>query len=69
MSMVVVIEMSTGQQHHVDRNDRLDLVAAKVNKARGSGQLIEFRNNATPSRAFHIDPDKVVSISDDGYPY
>lgn len=67
--MVVVVTLSTGQQHRVDRNERLDKVAGQINNARGSGELIGLPNDATPSRTFWLDPDAVVSITDDGHPY
>ena len=38
-----------------------------VNGARGQGKLISLPNDATPSRKFSVDPDAVVSITDDGY--
>jgi hypothetical protein len=67
--MVVVIRMSTGTAHRVDRNERLDAIAKRINAARGLGQLIELRNDATPSRSFYIDPADVESVTDDGHSY
>jgi len=67
--MVVVITLSTGEKYRIDRSERLDLVTEVVNDARGSGRLISLPNDATPSRKFSIDPDAVVSITDDGHSY
>jgi hypothetical protein len=65
--VVVVIALSTGERHRVDRRERLDIVTEVVNGARGQGKLISLPNDATPSRKFSVDPDAVVSITDDGY--
>jgi hypothetical protein len=65
----VIITLDTGQAHGLDRNCRLDRVAETINGARGEGKLVPFQNNATPTRTFYVDPDHVVSITDDGHPY
>ena len=67
--MTVVIKLDSGDSYLLDRNLRTDQVAAAINDARGSGKLVEFQNNATPSRAIYIDPDHVVAIQNDGYSY
>lgn len=53
----------------LDRNLATHEVAKRINDARGTGSLIEFQNNATPSRAVFIDPDHVVAITHDGHNY
>lgn len=67
--MTVLIKLDTGDSYLLDRNLRTDQVATAINHARGGGKLVEFQNNATPSRTIHIDPDHVVSIENDGYAY
>lgn len=67
--MTVIVTLDTGESYMLDRSLRTDQVAAKLNEARGAGQLVEFQDNATPSRAFYIDPDHVVAVKNDGHPY
>lgn len=67
--MTVIVTLDTGDSYRLDRNLRTDQVAATINEARGGGKLVEFQNDATPSRAIYIDPDHVVSIKNDGYAY
>jgi hypothetical protein len=67
--MPVVLEMSTGEKHMLDRNLMTHDVAKKINDARQVGKLIEFQNNATPSRAIWIDPEQVIAIRHDGHHY
>jgi hypothetical protein len=67
--MAVYLALDTGDQVRLDRSLRIDQVAERINAARGSGELIEFQNDATPSRAVWIDPDHVVSIKNDYYNY
>lgn len=67
--MPVIVTLDTGDSHVLDRRLGTDAVASKINEARGSGKLVPFENNATPSSIFYIDPDHVVSIRSDGSYY
>lgn len=67
--MTVIVALDTGDSYRLDRSLRTDQVAAKINEARGSNQLVEFQNDDTPSRAIYIDPDHVVAVKNDGHPY
>lgn len=67
--MTVIIKLDTGESCHLDRNLSTLSVAQEINDGRGKGKLISFQNNSTPSRIIYIDPDHVVAIENDGYPY
>lgn len=67
--MVVIVTLDTGDSYRIDRRWTADRVAAIVKADRGKGTLTAFQDDATPSRVFHIDPDHVVSIKDDGHAY
>ena len=67
--MTVIVALDTGEAYRLDRNLRTDQVATAINDARGKGKLVEFQNDATPSRAIYIDPDHVTSVKNDGYAY
>ena|ERR1017187_5612987 len=66
--MTVVLHLKTGDTLHLDRRLRTDDVAQKLNEWRGIG-LCEFENNATPSRSIWVDPESVMTVSDDGFSY
>jgi hypothetical protein len=61
--------LDTGESYMLDRSLWTDNVAATVNEKRGTGKLIPFQNNATPSRTIFIDPDHVIVVKDDGHNY
>jgi hypothetical protein len=44
-------------------------VARAINEGRGKGKLLPFDSNDTPSRTLYIDPDHIVSVTNDGYTY
>ena len=67
--MVVIVTLDTGDSYMLDRGLLTDRVAERINAARGGGELIQFRSNATPSRTFYIDPDHVVAVKNDGHSY
>lgn len=67
--MVVVVSMDNGESYMLDRGLSVPKVAEQINAARGTGKLIPFENNATPSRILYIDPDHVVAIKNDGHLY
>jgi len=67
--MTVVITMINGDIHRIDRNEGKDTVARQINTARASNQLIQFQNDDTPSRTFYLDPNLVMSVTDDGYAF
>lgn len=53
----------------LDRSLAIYKVAGVIDEARGGGKLVEFQNNATPSRSIFVDPDHVVAITHDGHNY
>ena len=67
--MVVIISLDNGESYMLDRGLTTENVAKRINETRGEGALISFPNNATPSRAFYVDPDHVVAVKNDGHPY
>lgn len=67
--MTVVIKLSTGESKLLDRNLRTDHVVEAINEGRGKGQLIPFHNNQIPSRMIWIDPDRVISVENNGHSY
>ena len=67
--MTVIVTLDTGEKRRLDRNLRTDDVAGRINTGRGRDTLLAFENDATPSRTIWIDPDHVVSVENDGYPY
>lgn len=67
--MTVTLSLTTGEKLRLDRNYRIDQIAAMINEARGGDELIALLNNSTPPRYLRVDPAAVVAITDDGKPY
>ena len=67
--MTVTVVLDTGDSHRLARNLYTEQVADAINAKRGTGKLIPFQNDSTPSRVIYIDPDHVVTVSNDGYSY
>jgi hypothetical protein len=67
--MPVIVRLSSGETYRLDRGLMTHNVVTEINNKRGTGKLVEFQNDATPSRAVYFDPDLVSSIYHDGYNY
>lgn len=65
--MTVIVVLDTGDKYALDRGLWAEKVADEINNKRGTGKLIPFQNNSTPSRTIYIDPDHVVTVKSDGY--
>jgi hypothetical protein len=62
--LAIVLTMRNGSAVRLDRNLRLDQVAATINNSRGAGKLIQFGNDRTPPRNVWVDPAEVMRVED-----
>lgn len=67
--MTVIVRLSTGEAFRLDRGLMAHNVRQTIDAKRGTGRLIEFQDDSTPSRVVYFDPDLVSSIVNDGHPY
>ena len=67
--MPVIVTMESGDKQRLDRGLSESKVVLASNEARGSGKLIEFSDDRTPSRHIYVDPDRVESVRHDGHTY
>lgn len=67
--MPVILEMSTGDKHMLDRQYDIERVVKALDEKRGTTMFVEFQNDATPSRRIYVDPNHVIAIKHDGYNY
>ena len=64
--MTVIVRMRGGDRYRLDRRLRQGDVAAKINAARASGELVEFETDATPTgQMVWLDPAEVAAIENE----
>ena len=62
--MACIIVMDTGDSYSL--RDYASSVQAKVNEARGAGQLVPLERDRIPTRQMiYLDPDHVIAVKDE----